>query len=471
MSLNSNKSYFFITIAIIISVLFAYKDGYAEEDAPPNPVYIAEQGDTLWGISQRFHVKLADILDVNHWTNSHVLKVGEEVIIPGYEGISGILETTIVNFGENIQSLSIGYGISKKNLVKLNHLTSPYELYAGDTLVIPSSENEPREYHKAILKNGETLLEIAMRSDSSVWKITIENEKSSTNQLQAGDEIYLLSRNIVDDENGKDQPITYAMKRSPLIQGRTLEVIVKVGDDVVNVIGDFDGKKLKFWPGEENQYIALQGIYAMLQPGLYPLNVGVERKDGASIGFTQAVYVEDGNYPYDPPLIVNSETVDPDVTSKENEKWQALFQGLTEKKYWQGKFQSPVSEYFSNCFPSRFGNRRSYNGGPYIYFHTGLDFCGQVGNDIYAPAKGVVVFTGNTIVRGNATVIDHGWGVFTAYLHQSEILVKEGDIVNVGDLIGKVGATGRVTGPHLHWEIWVNGYRVDPLEWLNEEFP
>ena len=68
-------------------------------------------------------------------------------------------------------------------------------------------------------------------------------------------------------------------------------------------------------------------------------------------------------------------------------------------------------------------------------------------------------------------MIDHGWGVYTGYLHQSEIMVKVGDHVEAGQVIGLVGGTGRVTGPHLHWEVWVGGVQVDPLEWLEKIFP
>jgi murein DD-endopeptidase MepM/ murein hydrolase activator NlpD len=81
------------------------------------------------------------------------------------------------------------------------------------------------------------------------------------------------------------------------------------------------------------------------------------------------------------------------------------------------------------------------------------------------------VFAGPLTVRGNATYIDHGWGVYTGYAHQSEILVKPGDLVETGQTIGMVGATGRVTGPHLHWEIWVGGVPVQPLEWTERSMP
>jgi murein DD-endopeptidase MepM/ murein hydrolase activator NlpD len=75
------------------------------------------------------------------------------------------------------------------------------------------------------------------------------------------------------------------------------------------------------------------------------------------------------------------------------------------------------------------------------------------------------------MIRGNATYIDHGWGVYTGYLHQSEVYVSEGEMVEPGQLIGQVGNTGRSTGPHLHWEIWVGEIPVDPIEWVETGFP
>jgi murein DD-endopeptidase MepM/ murein hydrolase activator NlpD len=132
----------------------------------------------------------------------------------------------------------------------------------------------------------------------------------------------------------------------------------------------------------------------------------------------------------------------------------------------------PVAEPF--CIKSWFGDRRAYNGGDYTYFHAGLDYgvCSESRPfAILAPAPGTVVFTGQLTVRGNATIIDHGWGIFTGYWHQKEILINVGDQVAAGQEIGTIGATGRVSGPHLHWEIWVNGVQVDPQDWLDRSYP
>jgi murein DD-endopeptidase MepM/ murein hydrolase activator NlpD len=163
--------------------------------------------------------------------------------------------------------------------------------------------------------------------------------------------------------------------------------------------------------------------------------------------------------------------LDPETNRTENDLWYNTSTVVTPEQLWDGLFSVPVDPVFANCYSSVFGSRRSYNDSDYIYYHTGLDYCGQVGDSIYAAAPGVVVFTGPLTVRGNATMIDHGRGVYTAYMHQSEILVNVGDRVEQGQLIGKVGNTGRVEGPHLHFEVLVGGVQVDPLAWLTQVFP
>jgi murein DD-endopeptidase MepM/ murein hydrolase activator NlpD len=120
---------------------------------------------------------------------------------------------------------------------------------------------------------------------------------------------------------------------------------------------------------------------------------------------------------------------------------------------------------------SYFGTRRSYNESEFANFHTGTDFGGDVGAPIYAPAAGKVVLAEKLIVRGNAVVIDHGLGVFSGYWHQNQLAVVVGQEVQPGDLIGFIGDTGLVTGPHLHWEIRLNGLAVEPLQWVQQMIP
>jgi len=230
---------------------------------------------------------------------------------------------------------------------------------------------------------------------------------------------------------------------------------------------------LHFFPMEDGSFAALQGLYGMLDPGPYPLQLVATLPDGSKQTYEQMVVVQSGNYPNDPLLVVEADTIDPTVTGPELTQITALTAPATATRYWNGIFQSP--SYFNDCFTSRYGNRRTYIGSgttEEIYsFHSGLDFCGGEGLAIDAPADGIVVFAGPLTVRGNATFIDHGWGVYTGIFHQSEIKVQVGQIVKKGDIIGLVGGTGRVTGAHLHWEVWVNGIQVNPMEWLNNTYP
>lgn len=112
------------------------------------------------------------------------------------------------------------------------------------------------------------------------------------------------------------------------------------------------------------------------------------------------------------------------------------------------------------------GNRKKIRASPKITFHQGLDLWGPVGSPIYALADGVVAMSEEMFYEGNHTVIDHGAGIFSRYMHQSEMLVRPGERVKAGDLIGKVGDTGMVTGPHLHVGLIIRGIYADPVSLL-----
>ncbi|MFN3618985.1 MAG: M23 family metallopeptidase [Sphingorhabdus sp.] len=130
-----------------------------------------------------------------------------------------------------------------------------------------------------------------------------------------------------------------------------------------------------------------------------------------------------------------------------------------ESNGWRQKFVRPVPGRISGLF----GSQRIYNGTPGSY-HSGMDIAAPNGTEFVAPADGVVVLAASDAftLEGHLLMIDHGMGLNSAFLHSSELLVKEGDFVKQGQVIGRVGATGRASGPHLHWGMKWNDARIDP---------
>ncbi|HSG57655.1 MAG TPA: M23 family metallopeptidase [Paracoccaceae bacterium] len=131
---------------------------------------------------------------------------------------------------------------------------------------------------------------------------------------------------------------------------------------------------------------------------------------------------------------------------------------------WAQSFIWPASGRISG----RFGSQRIYRGGEEGAYHSGLDIAGGSGTTYVAPADGVVTLATDHpfSLEGNLLIIDHGHGLNSAFLHSSALLVSEGDVVRQGQPIGRIGATGRATGPHLHWSIKWRDARLDPLLFL-----
>jgi murein DD-endopeptidase MepM/ murein hydrolase activator NlpD len=474
---------FFLIIGLLLPGSYASANSlvtgkvYQQQDGA---VYIVQEGDSLWDIAVRFKVSMDDLAKANGISDPSQLVVGQRLVIPGLSGIQGVLTTGTVSYGETLRSLSRRYQVPVETLSKLNHLTSPNELYAGSTLIIPEENSGAGTSRRSLVLPGQSLLESAILDGVSPWNYVIANRLPGTWGALPGDVLHLPGQSESDGENPGPGALPEAISAvklapTPVLQGDVTEVVI-TSTVPVSLTGSLNGHDLHFFASSPVSYTSLQGIHAMTEPGIYSLVLtgtlpAGDPYFGAAFSFTQAVLVSPGNYPFDPVLVVSPETIDPAVTAPEDAQWAALTATATPQKLWEGIFASPAPAPYSDCWPSRYGNRRSYNGSAYTYFHTGLDFCGGVGTEILAPAAGRVVFAGPLTVRGNATVIDHGWGVYSAYLHQSEFKVKVGDLVQQGQVIGLVGGTGRVTGPHLHWEIWAGGVQVDPMLWLQQPYP
>lgn len=439
---------------------------------PTGPVYIVVSGDTLYDIAIRFNVTVDEIVSANSMTSQDIF-IGDRLIIPGLTGLTGTLITQPVPFGESLRSLSRQYRVDPALLIKLNHLVSPAELYAGYNLVLLQQEEQPALAARTSLAKGDTILESAVRQNTTPWTITILNGLTEPQAGLPGDLLYLPAGTSNAAPTGIPAVLSSAeVDPLPIIQGATVQVKV-TATGPVTLGGMLVDHPLHFFPQEDGSLVALQGVHVMTEPGLYPLRIDATLADGSAQSFEQMVLVSSGNFLTEIITGVDPSTIDPAVTDPEDAWLLSLVTPVTPEKYWQGEFQLPVADDYY-CVKSKYGNRRTYNGGALSGFHSGIDFgvCSVAHPfDVYAPANGIVVYTGLKTVRGNATIIDHGQGVYSGFYHQAEIYVSVGDHVTAGELIGKIGDTGRVTGPHLHWDLWVNGIQVNPSTWLNEIFP
>ena len=469
------RSLFSLVLALML--LWPGHAIHAQEEQPDGPVYIIQPGDTLWDISQRFGVDMDSLQRTNDISNPGQLAAGDQLVIPGYEGIRGTLVTERVPFGETLRSLSRRYQVPIELLARMNHVTSPFELYSGANLIVPEASTAAPPAERASLAGGQSLFELAVIHGTNPWRLAAANYLDGTWEALPGDVLRVMDEDVGSTFETPEGPgalpgeiISLSIEPLPLVQGGST-VIRLEAENELEVSGSIMDYDLHFFELGEGGYVALQGIHAMAAPGLYPMTLRGTLGDGAPFGFSQMISVRAGDFTYEN-LEVDPQTIDPANTKPEDEIWNALTQPVTPERLWDGVFSSPVSRLSADCYPSYYGSRRSYNGSPYNYFHTGLDFCySSIEPQIFAPAAGVVVYTEELTVRGNATMIDHGWGVYTGYMHQSEILVEVGDRVEAGDLIGIMGRTGRVTGAHLHLEVWVGGVQVDPMDWLERPFP
>jgi murein DD-endopeptidase MepM/ murein hydrolase activator NlpD len=148
--------------------------------------------------------------------------------------------------------------------------------------------------------------------------------------------------------------------------------------------------------------------------------------------------------------------------TREREEIAVIYATLTPDAYWRESFRVPIP---GTTGGRNFGNRRIFNDQPRAP-HSGADLKATTGTEIHAANRGRVVLAKDLFYSGNAVFIDHGLGVYTVYLHLSEILVQSGSIVEQGEVVGLAGATGRVTGPHLHWGARIIDARVDPFSLL-----
>ena len=215
---------------------------------------------------------------------------------------------------------------------------------------------------------------------------------------------------------------------------------------------------------QRDHWLAVIGVPLATQPG--KLTVTLERGAGKAANVELAIkpkkYVEQRLTVA--PGMVELAPADLERVNRERPLIQAALATFSEAPPPTLRLRQPVPGSRS----SSYGMRRVFNGQPRNP-HTGMDIAAPAGAPVVAPARGLVVLAGEYFFNGSSVILDHGQGLVTMYGHLSEIGVKPGDTVETGAVIGKVGATGRATGPHLHWGVTLNRTMVDPALFMAPE--
>jgi murein DD-endopeptidase MepM/ murein hydrolase activator NlpD len=259
-------------------------------------------------------------------------------------------------------------------------------------------------------------------------------------------------------------PTSPAIRWTPLAvaEGTLFSVLIESADQLVTVAsGTFAGQPLHFRASESGALVALAAA-PLDSIGSRELRVTMTLRDGRREQEVMTVNVDRGTY------AMQRLTVAPQFGAPQPPEIQRRIEAESARAFavsaashntprmWEPPFVAPRESRIT----SGFGHGRTFNG-QIQSRHTGTDYSGAVGTPVRAPARARVALVDDFYLGGGVIYLDHGAGLVTGYLHLSEQLVAEGDIVEPGQVIGRVGATGRVTGPHLHWIVRYGPHSVD----------
>jgi hypothetical protein len=256
-----------------------------------------------------------------------------------------------------------------------------------------------------------------------------------------------------------------------LVEAGSPELLRITAPDVTSIDGEWLGRKIQFFPAPDHRaWLALAGVDVEAATGPSTLTLHLHTAGNATRDLTQSIEIHPAHYRTGT-LSVSPKFVTPgpdelkQIQADSKVKEQVFSTSATEP-LWSGTFRAPVLAQPTDSF----GTRRTFNG-KLASVHKGMDFRAPMGTIVRAANSGTIVLARPLYYEGNCVVIDHGLGLYTLSMHFSRIDVHEGQHVNTGDPLGLSGATGRVTGPHLHWAVRWQGAYLDPAKLLHLTLP
>jgi Holliday junction resolvase len=259
--------------------------------------------------------------------------------------------------------------------------------------------------------------------------------------------------------------LTVDVRSRAVRPGEVLDIRVRSTERLTSVAATLGPRPLHGWRLPSGEWRMLAGLDADHPTGPLVLTVLGSRASGRPISQVVTLAVEPATFAERrltvPPRFVEPPESERPRIAREAERLRALYETVTPDLH-PADFVAPVRHRRS----SPFGSRSIFNGVPRDR-HAGLDFASPAGAVIRAPAAGRVVLVDDLYYTGNTVVLDHGRGVYSVLAHMTRTLVAPGALVARGSRLGTVGATGRATGPHLHWSIRIGSTRVDPAAVLD----
>lgn len=260
-----------------------------------------------------------------------------------------------------------------------------------------------------------------------------------------------------------DAPILVEIPSKALVPGDLVQVRLHARSPISRVECSFLEQQVLFYPlGDGRRWEALAGVDLESKPGLHSLTGTAWMSDGRSRPIRKSLRVLPKKFPVQRIRVqkkyVTLNPRDSERAAREHRQLTEIWKSATARRMWAEPFIRPVSSRQT----SGFGRRRIVNGEPRSP-HSGVDLKATTGTPIRAANAGRVVMAKDLFFAGNTIILDHGLGLYTVYAHCSKMRASPGDQVAQGQVIGEVGATGRVTGPHLHWACRINGARVNPV--------
>ncbi|GAB5491116.1 MAG: hypothetical protein Phog2KO_13310 [Phototrophicaceae bacterium] len=253
-----------------------------------------------------------------------------------------------------------------------------------------------------------------------------------------------------------------------LAQGQ-VGLLQLTGDNIQEGRILFRNREYPFFNSNDDGWYAFVVADIDAQARNYPISIIIRLEDGTTVNFADSITIESSGYirqVFEVPSTLGY-LIDPAVERNEFARIDSLVENFSLERYWTDSAWSlPIASPYS----SSFGQYRILNEAVQTR-HTGWDQSAPVGTPISTMSDGVVVFANQLDIRGNYVLIDHGWGIYTGYAHMSQMIVQQGQVVTQGEIIGASGNTGRSNGPHLHWEIMVNGEWVDGVLFLEMWLP